>query len=119
VLLALAILLLLRATRPRTVQFARATAALVVLASAVGVFEHVAANYAAGPFDFQYANVWASMSEVTRWWLAITKSIGVAPPFAPGALGEAAISVLLAAIGHPALDATRARKSGEFQWPDR
>lgn len=109
-LLASAIVLLLRARRTRTVHVARAAAALVVLASAAGVFEHVAANYAAGAFEPPDANVWAQMSEVTRWWLALTRSIGVAPPFAPGALGEAGLSVLLATIGDSGLDTTRAEQ---------
>jgi hypothetical protein len=101
--LAAAIVLLLRLHTRGSVHIARAAAVLVILASVIGVWQHVAANYAAGPLDIQYSNVWANLSELTRWWLAVTKSIGVAPPFAPGALAESAICVLLATVDDSAL----------------
>jgi hypothetical protein len=78
--------------------------ALVVLASAVfGIYEHVAANYHAGPLDLRYYQTWGTMSEAERWWAAISKSVGPSPPFAPGALAQAALLVALATIRHPAL----------------
>jgi hypothetical protein len=103
-LLLLAIGLLARRHGPGQVRIARALASTVMLISLVGVWQHIAANYDAGPLDFRYADVWDNLSELTRWWLAVSKTVGAAPPLAPGALAQAAIAVLLASIAQPALE---------------
>jgi hypothetical protein len=74
-----------------------------MLASLWGIFEHVEANYDAAPLDFNYANTWDTLPETTRWWLALSKSVGPSPPLAPGALAQAGLCVLLASLRHPAL----------------
>jgi len=102
-IMVVALAMLLPAPTGVRVRTARILAAVVVLTSAVGIWEHVAANYDAGPLDFHYTGVWDNLPEVSRWWLAVTKTVGPSPPLAPGALAQAGLSVLLATIGHPAL----------------
>jgi hypothetical protein len=99
--LLVAIALLGRRPSARSVRIARVAAGLVMIASVVGVWQHVAANYDAGPLDFRYTNVWDSLPELSRWWLAVSKTVGAAPPLAPGALAQAALAVLLATVGQP------------------
>jgi hypothetical protein len=108
VVLAAAIALLLGSTTRRRTRVAQFLALAVLLSGALGVWAHVAANYEAGPLDFQFADSWDSLAEATRWWLALSKTVGPAPPFAPGALGQAALCVLLATVRHPALGRPRA-----------
>jgi hypothetical protein len=91
-----------RPTRTR-VRVARALAVLVILASVIGVWEHVESNYDAGELDYVYADAWGALSEPNRWWLAVSKTVGPSPPFAPGALAQAALCVLLATVRHPTL----------------
>jgi hypothetical protein len=93
------------------VRIARVLAVIVILTSVIGVWEHIASNYDAGPLDFRYTNLWDSLPELSRWWLAVSKSVGAAPPLAPGALAQAALAVLLATVGHPALERVAARRS--------
>jgi hypothetical protein len=85
------------------VRLARILAILVIVSSAVGVWQHVAANYDAGSLDFRYGATWDTLPELTRWWLALTKTVGPAPLLAPGALAQAGLCILLSAIGQPAL----------------
>lgn len=94
-------LVVLRPSR-RRIWLARILAGAVLGAAAFGIYEHVASNYHAGPLDLRYYQRWATMSEAERWWAAISKSVGPSPPFAPAALGQAALLVLLATIRHPA-----------------
>ena len=68
-----------------------------------GVWEHVYANYDAGVLDFAYADTWDGLTEPTRWWLAVTKTVGPSPPLAPGALAQASLAVLIASLRHPML----------------
>jgi len=77
----------------------------------LGVAEHVYANYDAGELDRNYASTWDRLPTLTRWELAVTKTVGPAPPFAPGALAEAAFAVILATAGHPTLADERAPRS--------
>ena len=102
---AVAIALLARAPSAARVRLARVLAGVVLLSAAWGIWEHVYSNYDAGPLDFRYADTWESMTEASRWWLAVTKTVGPSPPLAPGALGQASLCVLLATLGHPALRA--------------
>jgi hypothetical protein len=100
---AVAIGLLLGAPSRGRVRLARILAVVVVLSAVLGIWEHIEANYEAGPLDYQYANTWDDLPESTRWWLALSKAVGPSPPLAPGALAQASICVLLATLRHPAL----------------
>ncbi|MFG1705381.1 hypothetical protein ACFLIM_19505 [Nonomuraea sp. M3C6] len=113
VLLGMAVLLLLGNDSPRLVAAARLLALVVLLASVFGVYAHVAANYDAGPLDQRYSATWDILPVVTRWWYALTKVVGPAPPLAPGMLGQSALLLLLATRirRKPAEDATRGQGS--------
>jgi hypothetical protein len=99
----LAIALLARTPSAARVRLARVLAFAVMLSAAVGIWEHVYANYDAGPLDFEYADRWESLPEASRWWLAATETVGPSPPLAPAALAQASLCVLLATLGHPSL----------------
>ena len=107
-LVALGIALLLGYPSPRRIRAAQIVAVVVAVSAAVGVWQHIHANYDAGPLDRRYAQTWESMSALSRWWLAARKGVGPSPPLAPGALAEAAFCVLLATLRHPALHTERA-----------
>jgi xanthine/uracil permease len=100
--LSLAIALLVIRPSRGSILLARILAGLVVATAIFGVYKHVAGNYDAGPLDLRYYLRWETMSEAERWWKAISKSVGPAPPLAPGALAQSAVLVLLATIRHPA-----------------
>jgi hypothetical protein len=89
----------------RSIGVVRWLAAVVVLASVVGVGLHVIENLDAGPLDRTYASAWSSMTPFDQWWAAITGGVGPAPVLAPGALAEISLAVLLATVRHPAVDA--------------
>ena len=76
---------------------ARILAVVVMLSAAMGIWQHVYASYDAGRLDYRYADRWESLGEATRWWLALTKTVGPSPPLAPRAL-----CILLAALRHRA-----------------
>ena len=101
--LALGAALLVTRPRPGAVRAVRLLAVLAVLATVYGVYEHVLANYHAGPLDFRYVSTWAAMSAGSRWWAAITESVGPSPTLAPAVMAQAAVCLLLATVGHPAL----------------
>jgi hypothetical protein len=90
----------------RRLRLAQILAVAVILSAGWGIWEHVEANYEAGPLDFRYADTWDGVPEITRWWLAASKTVGPSPPLAPGALAQASVCVLLATLRHPALRAT-------------
>ena len=100
----LAVALSLIATRPsgRTLWAARGLALLVAATAALGVYQHVAANYATAPLDFRYADRWDSMSELARLWAAASQAVGPSPTAAPGLLGYLALAIWLATLRHPA-----------------
>lgn len=100
---AVAIALVARKPSVARVRRARVLAVIVMLSAVVGIWEHVESNYDAGPLDFNYTDTWEGMPELSRWWLAATKSVGPSPPLAPGALAQAGLCVLLATLRHPAL----------------
>jgi hypothetical protein len=77
----------------------RALALLVLAASLFGVMEHALVNYDAGPLDQRFAETWDALSPWLRWWYAITRAVGPAPTLAPGMLGQAATTLILATIG--------------------
>jgi hypothetical protein len=101
--LALGAVLLMAGPRPLTIRAVRILAVVVVVTAAVGVYEHVLANYNAAPLDFRYESKWAAMSAGSRWWAAISESVGPSPTLAPAVLAQAAVCLLLATLGHPAL----------------
>ncbi|GAA5162364.1 hypothetical protein GCM10023321_47850 [Pseudonocardia eucalypti] len=74
----------------------RVLASVVLVASVYGIFEHASANHASGPLDQAHAEVWDTLPAVTQWWYAVTKTVGPAPPLAPGVLGQQALLLLLA-----------------------
>ncbi|MCZ7527608.1 MAG: hypothetical protein M5U14_15245 [Acidimicrobiia bacterium] len=104
-LAALAAGVVLLAVRPQrgTVLAVRALAVAGVLSALVGVYEHVAANHGAGPLDLRYADAWATMSALSRWWAALTNSVGPSPVVAPAVLAQVALCLLFATVHHPAL----------------
>jgi hypothetical protein len=85
-------------SRPTLILAARVLAGLALAASAFGIYEHVADNYQVGELDAVYSDSWAHRSIPDRIYLAFTKTVGAAPPIAPGALGQAGLLVLLATL---------------------
>jgi hypothetical protein len=73
--------------------------AVVVAATAVfGVVRHVMANYDAGPLDIDYETRWATMSALSRWWAALTESVGPSPVLAPLVLAQSAACLWLGTL---------------------
>jgi len=101
--LALGAVLLVARPRPVAVRAVRVLAVIVTLTALFGIYEHVLANYNAAPLDFRYESKWAAMSAGSRWWAAISESVGPSPTLAPAVLAQAAVCLLLATLGHPAL----------------
>jgi MFS superfamily sulfate permease-like transporter len=85
-IVALALSLLVGTPSRTRVRVARGLAIAVLTSAAWGILAHVEANHDAGELDFRYADSWASLPEATRWWLAVSKTVGPSPPLAPGAL---------------------------------
>ena len=112
--LAVALTLVAWAPSRNRVRAARVLAVLVVLSAILGVGAHVYANYDAGVLDQQYSSTWDRLPEVTRWLLAMSKTVGPSPPFAPGALAEAGLGVLLATLRHPALGAATVSRGRDY-----
>ncbi|GGP08283.1 hypothetical protein GCM10012278_39380 [Nonomuraea glycinis] len=103
-----AVLLLLKESRGLT-RTIRVIAGAVLLASAIGVYAHVSANFTMGSFDQSLDGTWAGMSVVSQYWYALTKAVGNAPPLAPGMLAQAALLVLLATFAGSGTAATESR----------
>ncbi|QYC45452.1 hypothetical protein Nocox_39525 [Nonomuraea coxensis DSM 45129] len=93
-LLAVALVLLALSEAPRAVATARVLAAVVLLASAYGVFMHVSVNHGMGAT----ATGWDTLSPLSQWWYAFTKTVGTAPPLAPGMLAQSSLLLLLASL---------------------
>ncbi|MFI7707657.1 hypothetical protein [Nonomuraea sp. NPDC049480] len=93
-LLTVALVLLAVSDSPRTLTVVRVLALVVLLAAAYGVFVHVSVNYGAGASDSE----WSTLSPLTQWWYALTKTVGFAPPLAPGMLAQSALMLLLASL---------------------
>jgi hypothetical protein len=92
--------------RPPRTRLVRALALLVLATSFFGVLEHALVNYHAGPLDQRFADTWDALSPWLRWWYAVTRTVGPAPTLAPGMLGQAAATLMLATIGQRATSAT-------------
>ncbi|MFD1540940.1 hypothetical protein [Nonomuraea guangzhouensis] len=104
-------LALLAVGRPQgAVTTVRVLALAVLLVAAFGVYAHVSANYDAGLLDQRYADTWDALSPLTRWWYAVSKSVGAAPPLAPGMLAQSALLLLLATL-------TRTRTNADTPTP--
>ncbi len=90
--------------RPQAVRVCagRVLAVLVLLMAAFGVWEHVEANLHAGWLDAVHGTRWGTLPVAAQWWYALSKTVGPAPPLAPGALAQVSLLVLLAAWRHPA-----------------
>lgn len=93
------------------IRVARILAVLVIASATVGVAEHVYASFDVGSFDRNYADTWDSLPLATRWLLAVSKTVGPAPPLAPGALAHAGICVLLTTVQHPSLTNRRGEQT--------
>ncbi|WP_246063836.1 hypothetical protein [Nonomuraea longispora] len=91
-LLTVALLLVALGDSAGTLTVVRVLALVVLLAAAYGVFTHVSVNHGMGAMD----PAWDSMSAPAQWWSALTKSVGNAPPLAPGMLAQSALLLLLA-----------------------
>jgi hypothetical protein len=104
-------LAMLAIDRPQgAVSTVRVLTLAVLLVAAFGVYAHVSANYDAGLLDQRYADTWDALSPLTRWWYAVSKSVGAAPPLAPGMLAQSALLLLLATL-------TRARTNAKTPDP--
>jgi hypothetical protein len=103
--LGVAIVLVGGARGRRAIEVARVLAVIVLVSSVVGVAVHVNANYEAGPLDFRYTAIWPGMSDLERWFLAITDTVGPSPTLAPMASAFMSMALLIATLGHPALAA--------------
>ena len=104
---------------PGGVRVGRVLAAVVSLASLFGVWEHVEGNYDSGLLDFRYATSWASMSDASRWWKAVSGGVGATPPIVPGALALVAALAVVATFdrGERTVDRTGDRVSGPGSRP--
>jgi hypothetical protein len=91
--------MVLHAGRPDRTGLVRALAIVVLVTSLFGVLEHALVNYESGPLDQRFADTWDALSPWLRWWYAITRTVGPAPTLAPGMLGQAAATLMLATIG--------------------
>jgi hypothetical protein len=117
-LVVLAGALALHAGRSGRTRVVRALALLVLGASLFGVLEHALVNYESGPLDQRFADTWDALSLWLRWWYAITRTVGPAPTLAPGMLGQAAATLMLATIGEKAAS-TAARQHRRVPDPSR
>lgn len=105
----LAVALVLTVLRGRGAHVLARVLILVVLgASMYGVWDHVAANYNAGPLDYRFADTWDSLSTAQRLWYAATKQVGPSPPLAPGVLAQTALLLLIAGLLRKPQAVTRA-----------
>jgi hypothetical protein len=102
-MLAVALALIAASPSGRTLRAARGLALLVAATAALGVYQHVAANYATAPLDFRYGDRWESMTGLARLWAAASGAVRPSPTAAPGLLGYLAFATSLATLRHPAL----------------
>ncbi len=97
---------MIAAARSRTMlRVAQGLCAVVLVASVLGVWNHVAGNEESGALDQRYAATWESTPATERWWLAASGGVGPSPPLAPGVLAQVALMLLAATLRHPVLRA--------------
>src|SRR5947209_12643752 len=112
--------LVVHAGRPGCTRLVRTLAMLVLVTSMFGVLEHALVNYDSGPLDQRYADTWDMLCPWLRWRYAITSTVGPAPTLAPGMLGQASATLLLATIGaRPASTEVAARRHRRHPDPSR
>jgi hypothetical protein len=105
--------------RPDRIRVVRGLGLLVLVASMYGVLEHALVNYESGPLDQRFADTWTALSLWSQWWYAITRTVGPAPTLAPGMLGQAAATLMLATIGQRAASTNPLPGSRHRRYPDR
>ena len=112
--LAVALALVVVAPTGRTLQVAQVLTVVVAASAALGVYHHVAANYATAPLDFRYSDRWEQMSGPARLWAAGSQAVGPSPTVVPGLLAYLALMTWLATLRHPAF-AGHSRQSKDLQ----
>lgn len=80
---------------------ARAGFGLVLLVGAVGVVEHVRANWLAAPLDSTVGATWDQRGLLSQLWLAATGGVGPSPSLAPLVITQAALLGLLGTRPRP------------------
>ena len=117
----IAIALALIAVRPtgRALRIARVLLVVVAASAALGIYQHVAANYATAPLDFRFADRWEQMSVPARLWAAGSQAVGPSPTLVPGLLAYLALMTWLATLHHPAFITAHARGLGASAGPVR
>lgn len=83
----------------RLVLLTRVLAVLVLGASLYGIAIHVLENMHSGHLGPLYGPEFKQFPRIERLWFGMTKTVGVAPPLAPGMLGQSALLVLLGTLG--------------------
>ena len=108
----LGVALALIAARPTvlTLRVARVLLVVVAASAALGIYHHVAANYATAPLDFRYTDRWEQMSGTARLWAAASQAVGPSPTAVPGLLAYLALMTWLATLHHPAFVTAHARR---------
>jgi hypothetical protein len=89
------------ASSPRLVLVTRVLAVLVLGTSLFGIAIHILDNMHSGHLGPLYGPEFKQLPAIERLWLGATKTVGKAPPLAPGMLGQAALLVLLGTLGRP------------------
>jgi hypothetical protein len=84
---------------PRMVTVTRVLAALVLGASLFGIAYHILDNMWAGHLDPAFGPAFKELPRLERLWYGATKTVGEAPPLAPGMLGQSALLVALSTLG--------------------
>ncbi|MGE3289519.1 MAG: hypothetical protein AB7J32_25940 [Pseudonocardia sp.] len=84
---------------PRMVLVTRVLAAAVLGASLFGIAYHVLENLHAGHLDPAFGLGFKELPRLEQIWYAATKTVGEAPPLAPGMLGQSALLVALSTLG--------------------
>lgn len=97
--LAVAVVVAATSSSPRLVVAARVLAVAVLGASLFGIGTHVLENMHSGHLGPLYGVEFKQLPRLERLWLGMTKTVGKAPPLAPGMLGQSALLVLLCTLG--------------------
>lgn len=84
---------------PKMVFATRVLAAIVLGLSLFGIAYHILKNLHAGHLDPAFGLAFKELSRPEQIWYAATKTVGEAPPLAPGMLGQAALLVALGTLG--------------------
>lgn len=87
------------ALSPRLVTLTRVLALVVLGTSLFGIAYHVLDNMWAGHLDPAFGAGFKELPRLERLWYGATKTVGEAPPLAPGMLGQSALLVALSTLG--------------------